>query len=162
MKRLALIMAVGALLCALALPAVAQPPPGPTVRFSGEMRHIGVVQNNMNDFKDSDGTGLNRDSDTYYLSRLRLSTIMESGDKKARATWTLEVGDIEWGRRGGASGGEYGCNGEAQGCSHGQHYREGSVRQRGTRAGWPAGGRGPPDAGRGCPSGPELRRLFGQ
>ena len=117
MKRFALIIAVGALLGALALPALAQqPPPGPTVRFSGEMRHIGVVQNNMNDFTDSDGTGLNRDSDSYYLSRFRLSTIMESGDKKARATWTLEVGDIEWGRRGGSSGDEYGCNGEAQGA----------------------------------------------
>ena len=119
MKRFALIMAVGALLGALALPAWAQPPPGPTVRFSGEMRHIGVTQNNMNDFKDSDGTGLNRDSDNYYISRLRLSTIMESGDKKARATWTLEVGDVEWGRRGGASGGEYGCIGEAQGVPTG-------------------------------------------
>ena len=120
MKRFALIIAVGALLGALALPALAQqPPPGPTVRFSGEMRHIGVVQNNMNDFTDSDGTGLNRDSDSYYLSRFRLSTIMESGDKKARATWTLEVGDIEWGRRGGSSGDEYGCNGEAQGAPTG-------------------------------------------
>ena len=56
MKRFALIMAVGALLCALALPASAQaPPPGPTVRFSGEMRHIGVTQNNMNDFTDRVG-----------------------------------------------------------------------------------------------------------
>lgn len=119
MKRFAMVIAVGVLLVGLALPALAQqPPPGPTVRFSGEMRHIGVIQNNMIDFTDRTGNTLG-DNDSYYLSRLRLSTIMESADKKARATWTLEVGDIEWGRRGGASGAEYGCVGEAQGVPQG-------------------------------------------
>lgn len=114
MKRFALIIAVGALLCGLALPASAQAPPGPTVRFSGEMRFQGIAWNNLVDFTDSKN-GKFRDSDAFYLGRLRLSTIMESADKKARATWTLEVGDIEFGRRGGASGAEYGCVGGQQG-----------------------------------------------
>jgi hypothetical protein len=64
------------------------------------------------DFKDSGPNGANRDCQSFYFQRWRLWTNVESADKKAKAVWGLEVGDITWGRQGGASGGEYlGCNG---------------------------------------------------
>ena len=54
--------------------------------------------------------GANRDSNSFYFQRWRLFTNVESADKKAKAVWGLEVGDITWGTGGGASGGEYrGC-----------------------------------------------------
>src|SRR5262249_3817655 len=62
--------------------------------------------------KDSGPAGANRDSQSFYFQRWRLWTNVESADKKAKAVWGLEVGDITWGQRGGASGPEYrACSG---------------------------------------------------
>src|SRR4029453_18652828 len=63
---------------------------------------------------DSGPNGANRDSQSFYFQRWRLWTNVESADKKAKAVWGLEVGDITWGTGGGASGGEdRGCAGRA-------------------------------------------------
>jgi hypothetical protein len=78
------------------------------------MRVYGFAFNNITDFTDSGPNGLNRDSQSFYFQRWRLWTNVESADKKAKAVWGLEVGDLVWGQGGGASGGEYrGCPGRA-------------------------------------------------
>jgi hypothetical protein len=84
------------------------------VSFGGQMRVYGFVFNNITDFTDSGPNGANRDSQSFYFQRWRLFTNVESADKKAKAVWGLEVGDITWGTGGGTSGGEYrGCPGRA-------------------------------------------------
>ncbi len=107
MKRLGMFAVVGALLLGVALPTWAQQPPAFTVSFSGEMRVHGLVWDNVTDFADTKGTA-NKDSESYFFQRWRLFTRVESADKKARAVWALEVGDITWGIGGGASGAEFG------------------------------------------------------
>jgi hypothetical protein len=108
MKRAVMRLAVGVLILGSALSAMAQ---APTVSFGGQMRVYGYSFNNITDFKDTaaDGKGgqANKDSSSAYFQRFRLSTTIESADKKAKAFWTLEIGDITWGNGGGASGGEY-------------------------------------------------------
>jgi hypothetical protein len=49
-----------------------------------------------------------KDSDAFYFQRWRLFTTVESADLKARVVWGVEVGDVDWGAGGGASGDEYG------------------------------------------------------
>jgi hypothetical protein len=116
-------VAVSALLLALAVPASAQAPPSFTVTFSGEMRVHGFVWDNIIDFQDTaqspqgcatavGGNAQCKDSNSFYFQRWRLFTRVESADKKARAVWGLEVGDVTWGNGGGASGGEYGGPGQ--------------------------------------------------
>jgi hypothetical protein len=108
MKRALALLVGGVLVLGSALAAHAQ---APTVSFGGQMRIYGFAFDNITDFQDSEA-GANRDSQSFYFQRWRLVTNVESADKKARAVWHLEVGDITWGRQGGASGGEYlGCNG---------------------------------------------------
>jgi hypothetical protein len=109
MKRAVMLLVAGALVVGSALSAQAQ---APTVSFGGQMRIFGFVRNNVSDFKDSTN-GAFRDSDSYYFQRFRLFTTIESADKKAKAFWALEIGDITWGSGGGASGGNYGCTGSA-------------------------------------------------
>jgi hypothetical protein len=101
----------GVLILGSALAAHAQ---APTVSFGGQMRVYGFAFNNITDFQDSGPNGANRDSQSFYFQRWRLFTNIESADKKAKAVWGVEVGDITWGQGGGASGGEYrGCPGRA-------------------------------------------------
>ena len=107
MKRALALLVGGVLILGSALAAHAQ---APTVSFGGQMRVYGFAFNNMTDFTDSGPNGANRDSQSFYFQRWRLYTNVESADKKAKAVWALEVGDITWGTAGGASGGEYpGC-----------------------------------------------------
>ena len=77
-----------------------------------------IRNDNITDFKNSEG-GLNRDSKSFYFQRWRLFTNVESADKKARAVWALEVGDITWGTGGGASSANstVGCNGGQTGTN---------------------------------------------
>jgi hypothetical protein len=111
MKRALALLVGGVLILGSALAAHAQ---APTVSFGGQMRVYGFAFNNITDFTDSGPNGLNRDSQSFYFQRWRLWTNVESADKKAKAVWGLEVGDITWGAGGGASGGEYrGCPGRA-------------------------------------------------
>jgi hypothetical protein len=99
----------GVLILGSALAAHAQ---APTVSFGGQMRVYGFAFDNVTDFKNSEN-GNFRDSNSFYFQRWRLFTNVESADKKAKAVWALEVGDITWGNGGGASGGEYrGCAGQ--------------------------------------------------
>lgn len=109
MKRAVALLVGGVLVLGSALAAHAQ---APTVTFNGQMRIYGFTYNNIFDFKDSD-KGAFRDSESFYFQRFRLWTNIESADKKARAVWALEVGDIVWGAGGGASGANYGCVGAA-------------------------------------------------
>jgi hypothetical protein len=118
MKRVALAAAVGALLLGVALPAMAQQP-SLTVTFGGEMRVIGVVWDNITDFADTGAGGVTKDSQSRYFQRWRLFTTVQSADKKAKAVWALEVGDITWGNGGGASGAEYSGTGTRVGPSQG-------------------------------------------
>ncbi|MBI3454462.1 MAG: hypothetical protein HY002_01565 [Candidatus Rokubacteria bacterium] len=115
MKRLAVIAAVGALVLGAALPALAQ---APTVSFSGEWRVVGVTSDNLTDYKDTAGTA-NKDSRNFYAQRVRLFTTVTSADKKAKAVWGLEVGDVTWGLGGGANGAEFGGTGTRVGPSTG-------------------------------------------
>lgn len=116
MRRAGVFALAGAVIVASGLPALAQQPPGVTVSFSGEMRVLGVVSDNMSDFADTGKTGPlarfgatpNKDSESYYFQRWRLYTTVESADKKAKAVWGLEVGDLFWGRLGGSNGTEFG------------------------------------------------------
>jgi hypothetical protein len=111
MKRALALLVGGVLILGSALAAHAQ---APTVSFGGQMRVYGFATNNLTDFQDSDGTGLNRDSTSFYFQRWRLFTTVESADKKARAYWALEVGDITWGSNGGANANStLGCTGQA-------------------------------------------------
>jgi hypothetical protein len=111
MKRALALLVGGVLILGSALAAHAQ---APTVSFGGQMRVYGFAFNNILDFKDSGPNGANRDSNSFYFQRWRLWTNVESADKKAKAVWGLEVGDITWGTGGGTSGGEYrGCPGRA-------------------------------------------------
>jgi hypothetical protein len=111
MKRALALLVGGGLILGSALAAHAQ---APTVSFGGQMRVYGFVFNNITDFRDSGPNGANRDSQSFYFQRWRLWTNVESADKKAKAVWGLEVGDITWGTGGGASGGEFrGCPGQA-------------------------------------------------
>src|SRR5262245_3279538 len=111
MKRALALLVGGVLILGSALAAHAQ---APTVSFGGQMRVYGFVWNNITDFHDSGPNGANRDSNSFYFQRWRLWTNVESADKKAKAVWGLEVGDIIWGTGGGTSGGEYlGCPGRA-------------------------------------------------
>jgi hypothetical protein len=108
MKRALALLVGGVLILGSALAAHAQ---APTVSFGGQMRVYGFAFDNITDFRDSN-QGANRDSQSFYFQRWRLFTNVESADKKARVVWGLEVGDITWGRGGGAQGGEYlGCPG---------------------------------------------------
>ena len=104
MKRALALLVGGVLILGSALAAHAQ---APTVSFGGQMRVYGFAFNNITDFTDSGPNGANRDSQSFYFQRWRLWTNVESADKKAKAVWGLEVGDITWGTGGGASGGEY-------------------------------------------------------
>ncbi|MBI3454463.1 MAG: hypothetical protein HY002_01570 [Candidatus Rokubacteria bacterium] len=114
MRRAGVFALAGAVIVASVIPALAQQ--APTVSFSGEMRVLGVVSDNMSDFADTGKTGPlarfgatpNKDSESYYFQRWRLFTTVESADKKAKAVWGLEVGDLFWGRFGGANGAEFG------------------------------------------------------
>jgi hypothetical protein len=109
MKRALALLVGGVLILGSALAAHAQ---APTVSFGGQMRVYGFAFDNVTDFKNSEG-GAFRDSNSFYFQRWRLFTNVESADKKAKAVWALEVGDITWGNGGGASGGEYrGCAGQ--------------------------------------------------
>ena len=111
MKRALALLVGGVLILGSALAAHAQ---APTVSFGGQMRVYGFAYNNITDFTDSGPNGANRDSGSFYFQRWRLWTNVESADKKAKAVWGLEVGDITWGQGGGASGGEFrGCPGKA-------------------------------------------------
>ena len=111
MKRALALLVGGVLILGSALAAHAQ---APTVSFGGQMRVYGFAFNNITDFTDSGPNGANRDSNSFYFQRWRLWTNVESADKKAKAVWGLEVGDIIWGTGGGASGGEFrGCPGRA-------------------------------------------------
>jgi hypothetical protein len=110
MKRAVALLVGGVLILGSALAAHAQ---APTVSFSGQLRVFGFAFENILDFKDSAG-GANRDSQSFYYERFRLFTNIVSADKKARAVWGLEIGDIVWGSGGGAGGGNYGCPGGAQ------------------------------------------------
>ena len=104
MKRALALLVGGVLILGSALAAHAQ---APTVSFGGQMRVYGFAFNNITDFSDSGPNGANRDSQSFYFQRWRLWTNVESADKKAKAVWGLEVGDLTWGRGGGASGAEY-------------------------------------------------------
>jgi hypothetical protein len=106
-------VAVGALLLGVALPAMAQQQT-PTVTFNGEMRTIGFVSDNVSDYTDTQNN-TNRDSNSFYLQRFRLFTKVESADKKANAVWGLEIGDITWGTGGGSNGAEFGGTGSRVG-----------------------------------------------
>jgi hypothetical protein len=111
MKRALALLVGGVLILGSALAAHAQ---APTVSFGGQMRVYGFAFNNITDFQNSGPNGANRDSESFYFQRWRLWTNVESADKKAKAVWGLEVGDITWGQGGGASGGEFrGCPGKA-------------------------------------------------
>jgi hypothetical protein len=111
MKRALALLVGGVLILGSALAAHAQ---APTVSFGGQMRVYGFATNNTTDFQDSDGTGTNRDSTSFYFQRWRLYTTVESADKKAKAYWALEVGDITWGNGGGANANStVGCVGQA-------------------------------------------------
>src|SRR5215468_6161529 len=111
MKRALALLVGGVLILGSALAAHAQ---APTVSFGGQMRVYGFAFNNITDFKDSGPLGANRDSQSFYFQRWRLWTNVESADKKAKAVWGLEVGDITWGTGGGTSGAEFrGCAGKA-------------------------------------------------
>ncbi|MGH7358310.1 MAG: hypothetical protein ACREJR_05795, partial [Candidatus Rokuibacteriota bacterium] len=113
MKRALALLVGGVLILGSVLAAHAQ---APTVSFGGQMRVYGFAFDNITDFTDSTSTGGSRDSNSFYFQRWRLWTNVESADKKAKAVWGLEVGDITWGANGGASGGEYrGCPGQAAG-----------------------------------------------
>jgi hypothetical protein len=115
MKRALALLVGGVLILGSALAAHAQ---APTVSFGGQMRVYGFVFNNITDFTDSGPNGANRDSNSFYFQRWRLWTNVESADKKAKAVWGIEVGDITWGVNGGASGGEYrGCPGTNPGVN---------------------------------------------
>jgi hypothetical protein len=113
MKRMALLVAVGALVLGAAWPAMAQAPAF-TVTFGGQFRAAGIAFNNIADFTDTDTAactqaGLScKDSDSFMHERFRLFTTVESADKKARVYWALEIGDLAFGAGGGASGAEYG------------------------------------------------------
>ena len=109
MRTLARGALTGALLAALAGPVAAQEAkPGFTVTFSGEMRVLGFVFDNVLDFADTGKTNraLNcptpgfppaggcslffpdcKDSGVYYFQRWQLFTTVESADPKARAVW---------------------------------------------------------------------------
>lgn len=110
MKRAVMLLAVGALILGVALPAMAQ---APTVSFGGQMRIHGFVFDNVRDYADSTKDGKTRDSESFFFQRFRLYTNVESADKKAKAVWAVEIGDITWGAGGGASAGDYGCTGAA-------------------------------------------------
>ena len=111
MKRALALLVGGVLIIGSALAAHAQ---APTVSFGGQMRVYGFAFDNITDFNNSESNGASRDSNSFYFQRWRLFTTVESADKKAKAVWGLEVGDITWGSGGGASGGEYrGCPGAA-------------------------------------------------
>jgi hypothetical protein len=107
MKRALALLVGGVLILGSALAAHAQ---APTVSFGGQMRVYGFAMDNVSDFKNSEN-GQFRDNNSFYFQRWRLFTNVESADKKAKAVWALEVGDITWGNGGGASGAEYrGCD----------------------------------------------------
>jgi hypothetical protein len=110
MKRALAVLVGGVLILGSALAAHAQ---APTVSFGGQMRVYGFATNNVTDFKDSGPAGLNRDSTSFYFQRFRLFTTIESADKKAKAYWALEIGDITWGTGGGANADStVGCSGQ--------------------------------------------------
>ncbi|HKZ75049.1 MAG TPA: hypothetical protein VJ259_00135 [Actinomycetota bacterium] len=107
MKRWWLLVLIGSAVLGAASAAMAQPQPGLTISFAGEMYTIGYAWDNVTDFTDS-GSGRFRDSDSRLLQRGRLFTTVQSADKKARAVWAIEIGDITFGAGGGASGADYG------------------------------------------------------
>jgi hypothetical protein len=115
MKRALALLVGGVLILGSVLAAHAQ---APTVSFGGQMRVYGFAFDNVTDFNNSGPNGTSRDSNTFYFQRWRLWTNVESADKKAKAVWGVEVGDITWGSGGGASGAEYrGCPGQAAGVN---------------------------------------------
>lgn len=107
MKRAVTMLVAAALILGSVSAALAQAPAGPTVSFGGQMRVYGFVSDNMTDFTDSQDNGTKRDSNSLWFQRFRLFTTIESADKKARAYWAMEIGDITWGNGGGASGGNF-------------------------------------------------------
>jgi hypothetical protein len=143
MRTLAPGILTGTLLAALAGPVIAQEAkPRFTVSFSGELRVLGFAFDNIFDFADTGNTNrvlkrpipgigriggcapvdpgpCNKDSAAFYFQRWRLFTTVESADLKARVVWGVEVGDIDWGTGGGASGAEYGGTTSRFGTSRG-------------------------------------------
>lgn len=117
MKRFGIGAVAGALLLAVALPAVAQQK-GVQVTWRGEMRVHGIWFDNLTDFEDTSGNAF-KDSNAHYYQRWRLWTTVESADKKARAVWGVEIGDIVWGRGGGPSAGQFGGGGARIGPGQG-------------------------------------------
>ncbi len=99
--------AVGFILASVP-PTSAQQPPAFTVTFSGEMRVHGILFDNLTDFTDTEEGPQFKDSNAHFFQRWRLWTTVQSADRKAKAVWALEVGDIVWGTGGGASGTEFG------------------------------------------------------
>ncbi len=106
MRRVWMAAVAAALLLGVAVPAMAQQPTF-TVTFSGEMRIIGYVWDNMIDFRDTQGTAF-KDSQSRYFQRWRLFTTVQSADKKAKVVWAVEVGDLTWGTGSSPSGNEFG------------------------------------------------------
>jgi len=106
-----MLLAVGALVLGVAMPAMAQQPPF-TVSFGGQMRVNGFLWNNARDFSDTEPDGAGgtqfKDNEAWAHERFRLYTTIQSADKKAKAVWALEVGDLAFGSGGGGSGAEYG------------------------------------------------------
>lgn len=100
--------AVGVFILASVWPAWAQQPAF-TVTFSGEMRVHGILFDNLTDFTDTERDPARfKDSNAHFFQRWRLFTTVQSADKRAKAVWAVEVGDIVWGSGGGASGAEFG------------------------------------------------------
>ncbi len=71
------------------------------------MRVIGFTFDNAKDFTVTQGSTF-KDSESALQQRWRLTTTVTSADKKAKAVWALEIGDLTFGASGGASGAEYG------------------------------------------------------
>jgi hypothetical protein len=113
MKRVLGLLVGGSLILGSALPLLAQTP-APTVTFSGAMRTIGITSDNLRDYANSDtNPPTTRDSEARILQRFRLFTTVESADKKVRAVWGLEIGDVTFGAGGGSNGSEFNCSGAA-------------------------------------------------
>ena len=113
MKRALALLVGGVLILGSVLTAHAQ---APTVSFGGQMRIYGFTFNNVTDFKDSDRR---RQPGQPELLLPALAPVhhVESADKKAKACWGLEVGDLFGVAGGGASGGEFrGCTGVRRSC----------------------------------------------
>src|ERR1700746_2496803 len=105
MKRIALLLAAGAVILGSAASAWAQvaAPPAFTVTFNGQARVVGGASDNTVDFVNSKAGDHFKDSFQDWSNRFRLWTNVTSGDKHAGAVWAIEVGDIIWGTGGGSA-----------------------------------------------------------